>query len=60
MAEVTSQTEGPFTVIVLSGHETEALQYLLERVSLEGNNSDEWALKHAYSLLDALDVEVTV
>lgn len=57
MAEVTS---GDLTVIVLAENEVNALRYLLENVNLSGTDDDERALSNAYSLLDAIDVEVTV
>lgn len=57
MAEVTS---GDLTVIVLAENEVNALRYLLENVNLSGTDDDENALSNAYSLLDAIDVEVIV
>lgn len=57
MAEVTS---GDLTVIVLAENEVNALRYLLENVNLSGTDDDERALSNAYSLLDAIDVEMTV
>lgn len=57
MAEVTS---GDLTVIILAENEVNALQYLLENVNLSGTDDDENALSNAYSLLDAIDVEITV
>lgn len=57
MAEVTS---GDLTVIILAENEVNALRYLLENVNLSGTDDDERALSNAYSLLDAIDVEITV
>ena len=57
MAEVTS---GDLTVIVLAENEVNALRYLLENVNLSGTDDDENALSNAYSLLDAIDVDITV
>lgn len=57
MAEVTS---GDLTVIVLAENEVNALRYLLENINLTGTEDDERALSNAYSLLDAIDVEIVV
>lgn len=58
MAEVTSGEN--LTVIVLDEVEVAALVYLLESITLYGTNDDDRALRAAYGLLNALDVEVTV
>lgn len=58
MAEVTSGDS--LTVIVMDDSETDALVYLLNNVNLAGTDSDNIALNNAYSVLDALGVEVTV
>ena len=57
MAEVMN---GGVTVIVIDEYERVYLNYLLERVCLEGSDTDERALSYTSELLDALGVEVTV
>jgi hypothetical protein len=52
--------EGLFTVLVLDEESSAGLAYLLERVTLEGSDADEYALATVQDILNTLGVEVTV